>query len=44
MIFEGFRSLRNFSYRPLWFIGKRKKHSIGLYSFGLISQESNQEV
>jgi len=43
-IFEGFTFLRIFSYTALWFIGKNRKHSIGLYSFGLISQECKQEV
>jgi hypothetical protein len=43
-IFGGFTFLRNFSYTPLWFIGKNRKYSIRLYSFGLISQERKQEV
>jgi len=43
-IFGGFKFLRKFSYIPLWFIEKHRNYSLGLYSFGVISQESKQEV
>jgi hypothetical protein len=42
--FGGSGFLRIFSYPILWFIGKQMNNSLGLHSYGLISQENKHEL